>query len=259
MIMKISRWAAFISVAALALPITAGAASQTISSGLTRVSLLELYTSEGCSSCPPADAWLSKLTQDPRLWTQLVPVAFHVDYWDNLGWHDPFDKHLYSERQQHIADRAGDSVIYTPEFVLDGKPQANWYNLGRIRLPDATDAGRLKLVVDGARLTASFIPVSSNHKYLELHVAILAFGVNTKVGAGENVGRILRQDFLVIGYSKQLLAKSASGFSSTTQLPPSIKVQATRYALAAWISQPGDPAPMQSTGDWLETSPITRP
>jgi len=257
--MELSRWAAFISVATLALPMTAGAASQIIESGVARVNLMELYTSEGCSSCPPADAWLSSLTHDQRLWTQLVPVAFHVDYWDDLGWRDPFDSHIYSERQQHLADRVGDGVIYTPEFVLDGKPWPNWFNLRPLRLPDAANTGRLKLIVDGARITASFIPVNADYKYLELHVAVLAFGVNTKVGAGENAGRELRQDFLVIGYEQGLMAATASGFTVAMRLPPSIKVQASRYALATWVSKPGDPAPIQSTGGWLNINPASLP
>ena len=248
-----------VSVAILVSPMTAGAASQTISSGVARVNLLELYTSEGCSSCPPADAWLSGLTQDPRLWRQIVPLAFHVDYWDGLGWYDPFDKHLYSERQQHIADRSGDSVIYTPEFALNGKPWSNWFNLRSIRLPDAANVGDLKLVMVGMRLTASFNPVNVDYKYLELHVTVLAFGVDTKVGAGENAGRTLRQDFLVIGYTKELLTKSTSGYTATTKLPPSVKAKASRYALAAWVSRPGDPAPLQVAGGWLDTSPNTLP
>ncbi|MGB9429580.1 MAG: DUF1223 domain-containing protein [Gammaproteobacteria bacterium] len=235
------------------LPANTQAAPQIISSGVARVSLLELYTSEGCSSCPPADEWLSGLTRDQRLWTQLVPVAFHVDYWDNLGWHDPFDKHLYSERRQRMADRVGGGVIYTPEFALDGNPWASWFNLRSLHLPDATDAGLLKLIVNGARITASFVPVNADYKYLELHVAILAFGVNTKVGAGENAGRTLRQDFLVIGYEKHLLA--APTFAAAMALPSSVKVQAARYALAAWVSLPGDPASLQSTGGWLALTP----
>ena len=248
-----------IPVAALAIPMTAGAAPQIIKSGVARVNLLELYTSEGCSSCPPADEWLSSLTHDQRLWTQLVPVAFHVDYWDDLGWRDPFDSHIYSERQQHLADRVGDGVIYTPEFVLDGKPWSNWFNLRPLRLPDAANAGRLKLVVGGARITARFIPVNADYKYLELHIAILAFGVVTKVGAGENAGRTLRQDFLAIGYEQGLMAATASGFTVAMRLPPSIKVRASHYALATWVSEPGDPAPIQSTGGWLDTIPSNLP
>ncbi|HVC37110.1 MAG TPA: DUF1223 domain-containing protein [Gammaproteobacteria bacterium] len=250
-----TRWTMLIPVAALALPMTAGAAPQIISSGVTRVSLLELYTSEGCSSCPPAEGWFSTLTDDKRLWTQLVPVAFHVDYWDDLGWRDPFDSHTYSERQQRLANRVGDGVIYTPEFVLDGKPWANWFNLRSLRLPDATDTGRLKLIVDGARIAASFIPVNADYKYLELHVAILAFGVNTKVGAGENAGRTLHQDFLVIGYRQHPLTATAAGFTVAMQLPQRVNVQAARYALAAWVSVPGDPAPIQSAGGWLDAVP----
>jgi len=257
--MKSTRWTMLIPVAALAIPMTAGAAPQIIESGVARVNLLELYTSEGCSSCPPADEWLSSLTHDQRLWTQLVPVAFHVDYWDDLGWRDPFDSHIYSERQQHLADRVGDGVIYTPEFVLDGKPWSNWFNSRSLRLPDASDTGQLKLVVEGERLTASFIPANADYKYLELHVAILAFGVNTKVGAGENAGRTLHQNFLVIGYEQGLMAATASGFTVAMRLPPSIKVQASRYALATWVSEPGDPAPIQSMGGWLNINPASLP
>src|SRR5574337_134224 len=83
------------------------AAPQTIVSPETRVNLMELYTSEGCDSCPPAEEWLSSFTDDRRLWKQLVPVAFHVDYWDELGWKDPFDNHLYTRRQQQISAKAG--------------------------------------------------------------------------------------------------------------------------------------------------------
>ncbi len=74
-------------------------------------------------------------------------------------------------------------------------------------MPDATNAGRLRLIVGGARITARFIPMNADYKYMELHVAVLAFGVNTKVGAGENAGRELRQDFLVIGYRAHLLTR----------------------------------------------------
>jgi Protein of unknown function (DUF1223) len=86
-----------------------------------QVSLLELYTSEGCSSCPPAEAWLSKLKNSQGLWDEFVPVAFHVDYWDNLGWKDRFSDEQYTERQKSYAQLWSASDIYTPEFVLNGK------------------------------------------------------------------------------------------------------------------------------------------
>src|SRR5215467_12960255 len=72
-------------------------------SGTNRAALVELYTSEGCSSCPPAEEWLSQLKIDPRLWMDFVPVAFHVDYWVYLGWRDPFGTGSFSERQRAYA------------------------------------------------------------------------------------------------------------------------------------------------------------
>src|SRR5271155_1572909 len=85
-----------------------------------RVSLLELYTSEGCSSCPPAEEWLSKLKENPRLWKDYVPVAFHVDYWDGLGWPDRFASPAYTQRQRSYAQVWGGDTVYTPELVVDG-------------------------------------------------------------------------------------------------------------------------------------------
>src|SRR5690348_3907005 len=105
---------------AVAISSTAYAAPQAIVSPVDRVHLMELYTSEGCDSCPRAGAWISGLSDERRLWKALVPVAFHVDYWDDLGCKDPFDNHAYTRRQQTISAHAGNPTVYTPEFVLDG-------------------------------------------------------------------------------------------------------------------------------------------
>src|ERR1700733_854948 len=88
-------------------------------SGPSQVSLLELYTSEGCSSCPPAEAWLSALSQSPELWKAVVPVAFHVDYWDNLGWKDWFSSREFTQRQRRYAANWGSGSVYTPAFILN--------------------------------------------------------------------------------------------------------------------------------------------
>ena len=91
-----------------------------IKSPETRTNLIELYTSEGCSSCPPADQWLSRLKVHPQLWHQLVPIAFHVDYWDYIGWQDRFAKPEFSERQRLYARQNNLSTVYTPALVLNG-------------------------------------------------------------------------------------------------------------------------------------------
>ena len=94
-------------------------------SSAKRTELLELYTSEGCSSCPPADRWLSKLLQDQALWTAFIPVAFHVDYWDYIGWKDRFARSTYSQRQRRYAREQSLRTVYTPGFILNGKPTRN--------------------------------------------------------------------------------------------------------------------------------------
>src|SRR5262249_51627062 len=90
-------------------------------SGPARVALIELYTSEGCSSCPPAEKWLGELSHDPGLWTQFVPVAFHVNYWDHLGWRDALATKIFTAREYAYADAWGAASVYTPCFVRNGR------------------------------------------------------------------------------------------------------------------------------------------
>lgn len=114
---------ALLLLCALVTPI-ADAATCIATSGATRNRLLELYTSEGCSSCPPADRWLSQLPRDSRD-SGVVPLAFHVDYWDRLGWKDRFAQAAFSQRQR---DRnRGPGWVYTPQLMLDGEDFRNWH------------------------------------------------------------------------------------------------------------------------------------
>ena len=106
------------SQSALAEPIS-------LTSSNHRVGLLELYTSEGCSSCPPADRWVSSLKDDPRVWKDLVPVAFHVDYWDYIGWRDQFASAAFSRRQQEYARQGAIDSVYTPALCTTAKSGDN--------------------------------------------------------------------------------------------------------------------------------------
>ncbi|MBA3608983.1 MAG: DUF1223 domain-containing protein [Chthoniobacterales bacterium] len=112
-------------IGALGLTAPLPAADVALESGPMRTHLLELFTSEGCSSCPPAEAWLSKLKDDPGLWRDFVPLAFHVDYWDRLGWRDPFASKIWTARQYEYSARWKSSNVYTPGFVLDGREWRN--------------------------------------------------------------------------------------------------------------------------------------
>jgi hypothetical protein len=110
--------------ATLMMPSPLCAADAAFESGPRKTRLLELFTSEGCSSCPPAETWLSTLKDERGLWRDFVPLAFHVDYWDRLGWRDPFAAKAWTQRQYAHSTRWKSGSVYTPGFVLDVGPMA---------------------------------------------------------------------------------------------------------------------------------------
>lgn len=169
----------------------------------TESSLVELYSSEGCSSCPPAEAWMTKLKSAPGLWTDLFPVVFHVDYWDNLGWPDRFARADYTQRQRDYAERLGQQSVYTPEFVVNG---AEWRRgiFGGSKPPDSgtKKSGELSVAVRDGKISADYKQeVSVPGQALTLNVAVLGMGAMTDVKRGENSGRKLEHDFVVLNFS----------------------------------------------------------
>jgi hypothetical protein len=216
------------------------------SSGPTRTHLIELYSSEGCSSCPPAEQWLGGLRDDSRLWHDFVPVAFHVVYWDQLGWRDRFASKDFTAREYAYAkDWASDSV-YTPCFALDG---VEWRSAFGRKAPDAAAgaAGVLGATYDEAGgLKVTFSPAESGS--FEMHSAILGGGIVSKVGAGENDGRTLRHEFVA------LILESADfhGRVAQVSLPVPKVAGVTRHALAVWVTRRGELTPIQATGGWLD-------
>ncbi|TFH50637.1 MAG: DUF1223 domain-containing protein [Lysobacterales bacterium] len=215
-----------------------------------RVSLLELYTSEGCSSCPPADRWISKLRDDPRLWREVVPVAFHVDYWDYIGWRDRFASPDYGNRQRDYARSRRVSTVYTPGFVLAGEEWRSWFSRPTLILDSSVQAGKLKLSVNDQQATIAFSAPASVGGDLEVHVAVLGFDLTTDVRAGENGGHKLEHDFVVLGYHSQAMTREQSTHAADFTLPEMVAPSARR-AIAAWVSKPGDPSPVQVVGGWL--------
>jgi hypothetical protein len=210
-----------------------------------RSHLIELYTSEGCSSCLPAEEWMSGLKNQPRLWQDIVPVAFHVDYWDHLGWKDPFASKLWTERQADYSVRWKGENVYTPAFALDGK---EWH-YGPLP-PAATDTpGVLRITLNGDRVTAVFKPSDAGGGRDEIHVAFLAFTLGADVTAGENSGRRLMHDFIVLGLANETMK---SGVKELRLPLPAIKLTpGCRSAIAAWVTRAGQIEPLQAVGGWL--------
>lgn len=219
------------------------AATLQLDSGTRQVTLLELFTSQGCSSCPPAERWLNGYVENDDLWTQVVPVAFHVDYWDDLGWSDPYAEAAHGERQRDYARAGRARSVYTPGFFVNGREWRAWtFGLG----PRRSDRrpGRLGAEIDRDRIAVSF-PAADGP--LELHLALLGFGIETPVARGENRGRTLAQQFVVLRH----VAHVSDRGEWRLALPEAPPGPARRLAIALWVSEPGSPVPLQATGGWL--------
>jgi hypothetical protein len=226
---------------------TVHSAETTIESGPRKTRLLELFTSEGCSSCPPAETWLSKLKEERGLWRDFVPLAFHVDYWDRLGWRDPFASKAWTQRQYAYSARWKSSSVYTPGFVLDGR---EWRNNG-VPTADTDTPGTLRVSVTNQNaVSATFDSAAATSRPLELHVARLGFGLNINVKAGENSGRKLLHDFVVLSLDS---GKMAAGKAELRVSPkPASAAPSARTAIAAWVTAPGEMEPIQAVGGWLD-------
>jgi hypothetical protein len=224
------------------------------SSGPARVALIELYTSEGCSSCPPADQWLGSLKNQPGLWKEFVPMAFHVNYWDSLGWRDRLSTHDFTAREYAYASAWGSRSVYTPCFARNG---TEWKPLWGGTNPVGGTAGVLAIEVsdDGAcHVEFEPFPMTGTERDLyRVHVALLGGGISSKVTAGENDGRTLTHEFVVIGLAeKELLPGDMAGsLRADLPVPKPIVGDSKRLAIAAWVVRHGDLIPIQATGGWL--------
>jgi hypothetical protein len=175
----------------------AAAEPRRASSGPERRSLLELYTSEGCSSCPPTDAWLrAHAAQLQR--GRVVPIALHVDYWNEIGWVDPFSQPRFSARQRAAAGRAGSESVYTPELMLNGREVARGAIDAQVLSVPSTNA---KLTLEASDRGADRVQVSVRATDAgaapQLYLAICESGLSVNVRSGENAGRVLEHDFVV--------------------------------------------------------------
>jgi len=222
---------------------------QTFSSTDNRTNLIELYTSEGCSSCPPVDRWLSKFKNDDRLWKEFIPVAFHVDYWNYIGWKDRFSEAQYGQRQRKYAAGSNLSAVYTPGVILNGKEWRSLQNKRALNLDESSIVGKLNVGVEGDQVMATFLTSKKNNPAY-LNVAVLGFDLITTVEAGENHGRKLAHDFVVLGYQRTAMETSEKGYLLTTKLPMKIE-PASKTGLATWIDYGNDLTPVQATGGWL--------
>jgi len=233
-------------------PIRAGLASpatMTFESGDLPTTLIELFTSEGCSSCPPAEKWLSRFNKNPDLWKKIVPIAFHVDYWDRLGWRDRLAKPEFTERQQHYAASWKGDSVYTPGFAVDGKEWRGWFT-GAALPENNARVGRLQLTIDqDHRVSATFRPAIAATQLLVLETALLGSDLESHVKAGENAGRELHHDFVALQLAKTEMSAEGDHYIGSVSLPKTGNDKPA--AITAWVHSSQSLQPIQATGGWL--------
>jgi hypothetical protein len=224
-------------------------------SGENAASVIELFTSEGCSSCPPADAWMSQLKNNGELWKGIVPAVFHVDYWDGLGWRDRFAKAEFTQRQRKYVASWPTGAVYTPAFVVNGKEWPGFFNREATPKARSEKAGILSVALKGENeAVATFSPANSQRAPLKLEVAFLGMNLQSDVKRGENNGRKLHHDFVVLNFSKIDMTNQGDHWTGTVSF--SIKPETDKpTALAAWIKSDETASPIQATGGWLSPGP----
>ncbi len=227
-------------VICLSIASVAEAQSLTVTSPSTTNAVIELYTSEGCSSCPPADKWISNYQPAFKADDGVIALAFHVDYWNYLGWEDAYSKPEFTARQRFLGKINKQRTIYTPEFFVNatetrrtGKIPAKVAKINsnpsawNLTLTSSTTTSTSK------ELSLKFNAVNqANSEDAELYLALYENNIVRKIGRGENKNKTLNHDFVVRDWIGPINFKSAQEieYAHTISFPADSKVQNTGVA-----------------------------
>ena len=207
------RLAGLLSLSALA-SASLAAPSCSVHSGAMVNPVVELYTSVGCNSCPPADKWLSRLKAEPAV----VALAFHVDYWDRLGWKDRFASPAYTQRQSQQQASSGARFSYTPQVIVNGADRPDWPRVAIA--PGGAATVDVQLVREGNRFIATVAPSPGAPTRLGAYWAVTEQGHVSAVKAGENEGVTLNHDHVVREYRPVAAWSAKDGPAATLTFEP---------------------------------------
>jgi hypothetical protein len=206
------RIALAVLAGAFALPVQGGPC--VAKSGPHTTALVELYTSEGCSSCPPADRWLSGLVLRGHVPERVVPLALHVDYWDYIGWKDPYAKREFSLRQRKLTQLQRLALVYTPQVMLQGRDFRGWgtpaFDEALAKINARPARAQLGLEIRSAKGNAFAVHATaeildaSEVEDAGLYLAAYENRLESRVSAGENRGRTLAHDHVVLEWQGPL-------------------------------------------------------
>lgn len=239
------RQAAVAAGAALATAVSFAATDQcSVVSGATVPVIVELYTSEGCNSCPPADRWLSQAVARAGKVREgaaaFIPLAFHVDYWDYIGWKDAFAQPAFAQRQGALARTGGASGVYTPQLFVNGRDDRNWTR-DAVALTGAGSSGgaaakaTVKFSVssmwrdDAVTISGKLVEPSTA---VRLRYAVTENGLVTAVKAGENKGETLRHDAVVRAHGA-LTVDAGGAFALDVRVPRTMQRRASQLHIIA--------------------------
>jgi hypothetical protein len=227
-----------------------------VKSGAKTASIVELYTSEGCDSCPPADKWFSTLRAQPGAAAPIVPLAFHVDYWDYIGWKDRFAQARFAERQRATVGLHGSRTVYTPQIMLDGRDSRTWTSGSRFdaSLREVTArAPRAAIALESA-LTANQVDLSielnglneADRRDAQIYIAITENNLTSRVTAGENRGVTLKHDHVV----RELIGPLSTAAAVSPQIKRSVRLgndwKKEDLAVAVFAQHPRDGSTLQA-------------
>jgi hypothetical protein len=225
------------TLALVALTFAANAAECTARSGANTAALVELYTSEGCNSCPPADDWLRGLPRAGFGPDRVVPLSLHVDYWDYIGWKDPYANRGFTARQREIAAITKARVVYTPQVVLAGRDYRGWSSrrdfADAVKTVNSTPAqADIALTLSGGAFRAKAnVAETGARADAAFYIAAYENGLSNRVTAGENRGVTLHHDFVV----RQWWGPIAFDAAGTAELARPIEANAAKGGLAAFV------------------------
>jgi hypothetical protein len=221
---------------------TFAAETITVSSNGQQTAVLELYTSEGCSSCPSADRWLAALVEVPNDELDVLALAFHVDYWDYLGWKDRFGSPRYTSRQRQLGSNNNQRTIYTPEFFVDGKEARGTRKvLDKIHSANKQQAQiQLKLSIskssDALQIELQSVTPESADKPLQHRYFVYENQLMSDVTRGENSGERLFHQQVVRYMSPELDLKDNNQHEIT--INPEWRLD--NIGVAALVTGPGN-------------------
>ncbi len=212
--------------------------------------LVELFTSEGCSSCPPADKFLQKLDGQPMPGAEMIVLSEHVDYWNHIGWKDPYSASFYSQRQSAYAKRFGLDSVYTPQMVVDGTSEfvGNNPELADKAFRKALGVAKLPVHLSSisadasntlhAHLETGALDASIGSREADVYVAVALNRAESQVSAGENSGHRLAHVAVVKSFTKIGALKQGQGLAQDVQLKLERGSDSRGLRLIAFVQEP---------------------